>query len=133
MTAMLQSVLRITRFNTQQSIRQKYFDVKWRENRNLPRNPNSFGPLTNLPDYSFTDGRPVPYGTNQKRRIDKQREHLIKIKKLVGEVDRAVERHKCLQEKIQQEKQQIIDGKLKEKGKKILAAGTEVDVQVNKS
>lgn len=37
-------------------------DRKWRERRGLPENPNAFGPLTNLPDYSFLDGRPTPLG-----------------------------------------------------------------------
>ncbi|KAF4528126.1 hypothetical protein B566_EDAN016329, partial [Ephemera danica] len=33
-------------------------DPAWRANRKLPRNPNSYGPLTDAPDYSFLDGRP---------------------------------------------------------------------------
>lgn len=27
-------------------------------------NPNSFGPLANLPDYSYMDGRPTPMGVS---------------------------------------------------------------------
>lgn len=37
-------------------------DQKWREQKGLQGNPNAFGPLTNLPDYSFLDGRPTPLG-----------------------------------------------------------------------
>lgn len=37
-------------------------DIVWRRNRRLPRNPTSAGPLTDLPDYSFMDGRPTPLG-----------------------------------------------------------------------
>lgn len=37
-------------------------DIIWRRNRRLPKNPTSSGPLTDLPDYSFMDGRPTPLG-----------------------------------------------------------------------
>lgn len=39
-------------------------DILWRRNRRLPKNPTSSGPLTDLPDYSFVDGRPVPLGVS---------------------------------------------------------------------
>lgn len=39
-------------------------DIVWRRDRRLPKNPTSSGPLTDLPDYSFTDGRPVPMGVS---------------------------------------------------------------------
>lgn len=95
-------------------------NARWREENKLTRNPNSFGPLANLPDYSFTNGRPVPFGSNQKKRIDKQREYLVRIKKLVGEIDHAVERHAEIQRSIEEDKQKRIDHKLKEKGKLLL-------------
>lgn len=41
-------------------------DRKWREEHGLPKNSNSFGPLTNLPDYTFLDGRPTPLGVSAK-------------------------------------------------------------------
>lgn len=41
-----------------------HLDQKWREERGLPANPNEFGPLTNLPDYTFLDGRPTPMGVS---------------------------------------------------------------------
>lgn len=40
-------------------------DMKWREERGLARNPNTHGPLTNLPDYTFMDGRPTPLGVSE--------------------------------------------------------------------
>lgn len=95
-------------------------DKNWRIQRKLTVNPNAFGPLTNLPDYSFKDGRPVPYGSHQKRRIDQQREHLLRIKELVSEVDMAVMKHKSKLEAIENEKQRILGRKLKEKGEKLL-------------
>lgn len=97
-----------------------FHTTKWRRDNKLPYNPTSFGPLTNLPDYSFKDGRVVPFGCNQKKRIDEQRNNLIKIKQLVGEIDMAVERHKLRLEQAAMMNQRIIDGKLKEKGQKLL-------------
>lgn len=37
-------------------------DAPWRAENGLPANRSSFGPLTNLPDYTFLDGRPTPLG-----------------------------------------------------------------------
>lgn len=37
-------------------------DILWRRNRRLPKNPTSSGPLTDLPDYTYMDGRPTPLG-----------------------------------------------------------------------
>lgn len=37
-------------------------DQDWRREKRLAQNPNSEGPLTNLPDYTYMDGRPTPLG-----------------------------------------------------------------------
>ncbi|KAJ8676016.1 hypothetical protein QAD02_011802 [Eretmocerus hayati] len=97
-----------------------YVNVKWREDNNLTRNPNSFGPLTNLPDYSFKDGRPTPYGSNQKKKIDQQRETLQRIKKLSDEVDYAKERYQRLVKETEEYRRQILERKLKRKGDRAL-------------
>lgn len=51
------------------------FDITWRRDRRLPKNPTSTGPLTDLPDYTFMDGRPTPLGvcmhSNNKFRSDR--------------------------------------------------------------
>lgn len=39
-------------------------DQRWREAKGLPENPNAFGPLTNLPDYTYLDGRTTPLGVS---------------------------------------------------------------------
>ncbi|XP_033210553.1 39S ribosomal protein L52, mitochondrial [Belonocnema kinseyi] len=96
-------------------------DQYWRMQKGLTANPNAFGPLTNLPDYSFKDGRPTPYGVNQKRKIVKNREYAAKIVRLVGEVDYAVERYDRLIKEKQEEQRRIIDSKLKAKGELLLA------------
>ncbi|XP_047351061.1 39S ribosomal protein L52, mitochondrial [Vespa velutina] len=98
----------------------KLLQQDWRIKKGLTENPNAFGPLTNMADYSYKDGRPTPLGTNQKRRIIKQQEYTKRIHKLVKEIDNAVERHVKLQEIKAQEKQRILDSKLKPKGDLLL-------------
>ncbi|XP_012058368.1 PREDICTED: 39S ribosomal protein L52, mitochondrial [Atta cephalotes] len=98
----------------------QYINQRWRQKRGLTANPNTFGPLTNLPDYTFKDGRPTPLGVRQKARLDKQRDYAAKIIKLVGEVDFAVERHARMQEKKKEERQEILNNKLKPKGDLLL-------------
>lgn len=43
-------------------------DIQWRQNRRLNKNPTSAGPLTDLPDYSYVDGRPTQLGVRSKQR-----------------------------------------------------------------
>ncbi|XP_032681316.1 39S ribosomal protein L52, mitochondrial [Odontomachus brunneus] len=98
----------------------QHLNQRWRAKRGLTVNPNSYGPLTNLPDYTFKIGKPVPLGVRQKIRLDKQREYAAKIIKLVKEIDFAVERHAKMQEEEDQRRQQILDSKLKPKGDLLL-------------
>ncbi|XP_017655310.1 39S ribosomal protein L52, mitochondrial isoform X3 [Nannospalax galili] len=41
---------------------------QWRLKQGLPANPSGYGPLTELPDWSFADGRPAPPMKGQLRR-----------------------------------------------------------------
>ncbi|EDW46798.1 39S ribosomal protein L52, mitochondrial [Drosophila sechellia] len=91
-------------------------DQKWRAAKGLPENPNAFGPLTNLPDYTYLDGRPTPLGANQKRRLLKQQEIASRIVELSGELEFAKQRHQRLKETAESEKQRLIRSKLKPKG-----------------
>ncbi|XP_026825535.1 39S ribosomal protein L52, mitochondrial [Ooceraea biroi] len=93
---------------------------KWRWRQGLTSNPTTFGPLTNLPDYSFKDGRPTPLGTRQKTRMDTQKQYAERIVKLVSEIDYAVDRHARQQEEEKRERQRILDSKLKPKGDLLL-------------
>ncbi|XP_004520622.1 39S ribosomal protein L52, mitochondrial [Ceratitis capitata] len=95
-------------------------DQKWREDKGLPGNPNAFGPLTNLPDYSFLDGRPTPLGANQKRRLQKQQEIAAKIVTLNGELDFAKKRYARIQAEKNSERENILNNKLKPKGHLLL-------------
>ncbi|XP_039955535.1 39S ribosomal protein L52, mitochondrial [Bactrocera neohumeralis] len=95
-------------------------DQKWREQKGLPGNPNAFGPLTNLPDYSFLDGRATPLGSNQKRRLKKQQEIAAKIVTLSGELDFAKKRYARIQTEEAAAKENVIKNKLKPKGHLLL-------------
>ncbi|KAI8117147.1 39S ribosomal protein L52, mitochondrial [Lucilia cuprina] len=95
-------------------------DQKWREEQGLPENPNEFGPLTNLPDYTFLDGRPTPLGSNQRKRLIKQQEIAAKIVTMNKELDMAKQRYKQLQEQQAAERQKVMQAKLKPKGKYLL-------------
>ncbi|XP_071451319.1 large ribosomal subunit protein mL52 [Hetaerina americana] len=91
-------------------------DQRWRERAGLPKNPNSYGPLTDGPDYTYLDGRPTPIGTRLKSRLLKQRELAEKIIQYSKEVDFAVERHEQILAEKENSKKRILAGKLKPKG-----------------
>ncbi|XP_011187324.1 39S ribosomal protein L52, mitochondrial [Zeugodacus cucurbitae] len=95
-------------------------DQKWREQNGLPGNPNAFGPLTNLPDYTFLDGRPTPLGSNQKRRLKKQQEIAAKIVTLSSELDFAKERYARIQAEQETAKENVLKNKLRPKGHLLL-------------
>ncbi|XP_066592213.1 large ribosomal subunit protein mL52 [Prorops nasuta] len=97
-----------------------YLNQSWREKKKLTANPNAFGPLTNLPDYSFKDGRPAPLSTGQYRRLRKQRQYMERIRVLVSQVDRAVENHAKAEKEKELERQRILENKLKPKGNLLL-------------
>ncbi|CAG2062818.1 unnamed protein product [Timema podura] len=90
----------------------------------LCANPNGFGPLTNLPDFSYKDGRKTPLGVGQQARLLKQREFAKTVVKFCKEMDFAVERHNRLQKEEEQNRQRILDSKLKPKGKQWLETGS---------
>ncbi|XP_034106813.1 large ribosomal subunit protein mL52 [Drosophila nasuta] len=98
----------------------RFIDQKWRADRGLTENPNAFGPLTNLPDYTYLDGRATPLGSNQKKRLLKQQEVAAKIVELSSELEFAKARHERLKSEAKAEKQRIIQNKLKPKGQLLL-------------
>lgn len=93
---------------------------KFRKERGLPLNPNACGPLTDLPDYTFLDGRPTPLGTRQNNRMLKQKQIAERILTLSKEIDYAVKRHQDMLNKEEEKKQQIIANKFKPKGHLLL-------------
>ncbi|KOC70280.1 39S ribosomal protein L52, mitochondrial [Habropoda laboriosa] len=90
--------------------------------KGLVKNPHHVGPIITSPDYSFKDSRPIPYGVGQLRRIQKHQKYVKQVVQLVGEIDRAVERHAMLMKEKEDEKQKILDSKLKPKGQKLITS-----------
>ncbi|XP_076236277.1 mitochondrial ribosomal protein L52 [Calliopsis andreniformis] len=97
-----------------------YLNQYWRTKKGLTTNPNTTGPLITLPDFSYKDNRPTPYGSNQLKRIKTHQEYAKKVIKLVAEVDYAVEKHAKRIKEEEVKKKQILDSKLKPKGKILL-------------
>ncbi|CRK99742.1 CLUMA_CG012962, isoform A [Clunio marinus] len=97
-----------------------FIDHKWREANRLCRNPNTEGPLTDLPDFTYMDGRPTPFGRAQKFRLINQQRLAEKIYTGTKEIEFAINRHKKLKEDEIKNKQDILDSKFKRKGHHLL-------------
>uniref|UniRef100_A0A3P8UWM0 Large ribosomal subunit protein mL52 n=1 Tax=Cynoglossus semilaevis TaxID=244447 RepID=A0A3P8UWM0_CYNSE len=64
---------------------------KWRIEHGLARSNSEYGPLTDLPDWSFADGRPAPPLKGQLRR-KKEREDLARrVVMLNSEMDKGIQ------------------------------------------
>ena len=63
----------------------------WRIETGRSGNGNTYGPLADLPDWSYADGRPAPLGTGQQKRLAKQKEYADIIYKTVHAIEKAKE------------------------------------------
>ncbi|TNN71977.1 39S ribosomal protein L52, mitochondrial [Liparis tanakae] len=64
---------------------------EWRKEHGLARSGSEYGPLTDLPDWSFADGRPAPLLKGQLRRKQEREVLSRRIVMLSSEVDRGME------------------------------------------
>ncbi|KAM9335943.1 large ribosomal subunit protein mL52 [Symphorus nematophorus] len=64
---------------------------KWRKEHGLARSGTEYGPLTDLPDWSFADGRPAPPMKGHLRRRQEREAIARRIVMLSSEVDRGME------------------------------------------
>lgn len=95
-------------------------DMKdWRVERGLPVNRNAEGVLTDAPDYTYLDGRPTPLLHKQKLRMLRQREYAKQIVELSAELDFAKKRYQDMLKAKEEERENIINNRLKPKGKMI--------------
>lgn len=62
------------------------------------RDNTSYGPLIDLPDFSYLDGRPSPLTRRQMERIEEKKQAAKKVYTLLGEIEYAKERHRKLSE-----------------------------------
>ncbi|KAL5466762.1 hypothetical protein EMCRGX_G030911 [Ephydatia muelleri] len=63
----------------------------YRLRHGLARSGNEYGPLTDVPDWSFADGRTAPVSKAQKHRNKRQYAIGLRIKTLLNEMDDAKE------------------------------------------
>ncbi|XP_063363386.1 large ribosomal subunit protein mL52 [Cydia amplana] len=89
---------------------------QWRVSKGLPVNRNAEGILTDGPDYTFLDGRPTPLLHKQKLRMEKQQDYASRIVQLSSELDFAKERYQNIQKAKEEERQRILNNRLKPKG-----------------
>ncbi|KAF7230205.1 mitochondrial ribosomal protein L52, partial [Nothobranchius furzeri] len=93
---------------------------KWRLEHGLARNGSEYGPLTDLPDWSYADGRPAPPLKGQLRRKQEREVLARRIVMLSSEVDRGIEAWKEKQDeakRLEEHKKSLL---LKPKGKLLL-------------
>merc|ERR1712168_375530 len=81
-----------------------------------PAKASTSGPLTDLADYSYVDGRPAPLAPCQLRRMNQHKEISERIRMLCGELDTIVETDQHKQETQRIEKEQGLNRKFKAKG-----------------
>ncbi|XP_022534225.1 39S ribosomal protein L52, mitochondrial [Astyanax mexicanus] len=93
---------------------------KWRLENGLARTGSEYGPLTDLPDWSFADGRPAPPLKGQVRRRNEREEFARRAVYLNAEVDTGMDTWKAKKEEEQRRKEELKTSMLKPKGKLLL-------------
>ncbi|XP_054851021.1 39S ribosomal protein L52, mitochondrial [Eublepharis macularius] len=89
----------------------------WRLKQGLPWNGSQYGPITDLPDWSFADGRPAPPMKGYLRRQEKNREFARRVAKLSSEIDHGMEKWKAKQREEEQEAEAKQSNRLQPKGR----------------
>ncbi|KAM7366350.1 hypothetical protein PAMP_015798 [Pampus punctatissimus] len=92
----------------------------WRKEHGLARSGTEYGPLTDLPDWSFADGRPAPPLKGMLRRRQEREVLARRIVMLSSEVDKGIESWSEKQEeakRIEEHKKSLL---LKPKGRLLL-------------
>ncbi|XP_067870248.1 39S ribosomal protein L52, mitochondrial [Heterodontus francisci] len=65
---------------------------QWRLGLGMARSGTEYGPMTDLPDWSFADGRPAPPLKGQTRRQQETEKMARRILMLTNEMERGMER-----------------------------------------
>ncbi|KAM5193591.1 large ribosomal subunit protein mL52 [Mantella aurantiaca] len=76
----------------------------WRKQRGFARSDSEYGPMTDLPDWSFADGRPAPLWKGQIRRIEENKALANRIILLSNEIDDGMKKWSEKQEDLKQQK-----------------------------
>ncbi|XP_041635757.1 39S ribosomal protein L52, mitochondrial [Cheilinus undulatus] len=93
---------------------------KWRKEHGLARTGSEYGPLTDLPDWSYADGRPAPPMKGQMRRKQETEVLARRIVMLSSEMDRGIEAWKERQEEAKRAEEHKKSLLLKPKGKLLI-------------
>ncbi|XP_050652594.1 39S ribosomal protein L52, mitochondrial isoform X2 [Macaca thibetana thibetana] len=88
---------------------------QWRLQQGLAANPSGYGPLTDLPDWSYADGRPAPPMKGQLRRKAEREKFARRVVLLSQEMDTGLQTWQLRQQKLQEE-QRKKENALKSKG-----------------
>ncbi|XP_047455865.1 39S ribosomal protein L52, mitochondrial [Mugil cephalus] len=94
---------------------------KWRKEHGLSRSGTEYGPLTDLPDWSFSDGRPAPPLKGQLRRRQEREVLARRIVMLSSEMDRGIEKYEKRQDEAKRAEEHKKSLLLKPKGKLLMA------------
>ncbi|XP_017574243.1 39S ribosomal protein L52, mitochondrial isoform X2 [Pygocentrus nattereri] len=97
-----------------------YAGKKWRLENGLAWTGSEYGPLTDLPDWSFADGRPAPPLKGQIRRQQQREEFARRAVYLNAEVDQGMETWRAKKEEEERAKEQLKSSMLKPKGNLLL-------------
>ncbi|XP_008063467.1 39S ribosomal protein L52, mitochondrial isoform X2 [Carlito syrichta] len=76
---------------------------QWRLQQGLAANPSGYGPLTELPDWSYADGRPAPPMKGQLRRKAEREKFARRVVLLSQEMDAGLQVWQLRQQKLQEE------------------------------
>ncbi|XP_049624671.1 39S ribosomal protein L52, mitochondrial isoform X1 [Suncus etruscus] len=89
---------------------------EWRLQQGLAANPSGYGPLTELPDWSYADGRPAPPMKGQLRRKAEREKFARRVVLLSQEMDAGLQKWQRKQEEKLQEEERKQKSALKPKG-----------------
>ncbi|XP_017328038.1 39S ribosomal protein L52, mitochondrial isoform X1 [Ictalurus punctatus] len=93
---------------------------KWRLENGLAWTGSEYGPLTDLPDWSFADGRPAPPLKGQVRRQKQREDFARRAVNLSAEVDQGIRTWRAEKEEQESAREQLKSSMLKPKGKLLL-------------
>nr|XP_028557852.1 39S ribosomal protein L52, mitochondrial isoform X1 [Podarcis muralis] len=88
----------------------------WRVKHGFPINPSHYGPLTDLPDWSFADGRPAPPMKNHLRRKERNENLARRVAMISAEMDHGMEKWKAKQNERKQQAEEKRRNRLQPKG-----------------
>ncbi|XP_071233964.1 large ribosomal subunit protein mL52-like isoform X4 [Salvelinus alpinus] len=94
--------------------------IKWRTENGLARSGTEYGPMTDLPDWSFADGRPAPPLKGQLRRKQERGTLARRVVNLSLEVDKGMEVWREKQEEAERMQERNKSLLLKPKGNLLL-------------